>query len=293
MATNKRNREEEITKQHEEMLYTSVRVRAGKSGGSGTVLFSKEVKDEEAETYVLTNHHVVSDLIEVEEDWDSLLGRPIKKEKRATAKVEIFKYNHLSRNVGQTGLDADIVAYDSEKDLALLKLRDIFARDFVASFFPITKVRELHIFDDVIAVGAQLGVPPIATRGQIVYMDAEIDNERFNMGTYNSIYGSSGGAVFRYSPERDEYEFIGVPARVTVMGSMFAVDTITHMSYFIPIESIVEFLKDWSYEFVYDNSKNVEECHKKREKKRADARKTLERMYGVVSPGSDSENEEL
>ena len=287
MTTKKqRSREEEIKKQHEEMLYTSVRVRAGRTGGSGTILFSQDVNGE-AETYVLTNHHVVDDLIEVEEEWDSLLGRPIKKEKRATAKVEVFKYNHLSRNIGQTGLDADIIAYDAKKDLALLKLRDIFKKDNVAIFFPPQNVKELHIFDNVTAVGAQLGVPPIATEGQIVYMDAEIENERFNMGTYNSIYGSSGGAVFRFSHDRDCYEFIGVPARVTVMGSMFAVDTITHMSYFIPLESIVDFLKDWSYEFIYDSDKKVADCHKKREDKRADARKTIERMYGVVSPGSD------
>jgi hypothetical protein len=269
---------------HNEMLYTALRIRADKAGGSGTVLFSQINKEGEAETYILTNHHVIDNLIKVPEEWDSLLGRKIKKERRATARAEFFQYNYLSRNVGQTGLDADVVAYDAKLDLALLKLRDISPIEHVATIIPVNKIKELHIFDDIIAIGAQLGVPPIATEGKIVYMDAEIDNERFNMGTYNSIYGSSGGSVFRYSEERDKYEFIGVPSRVTVLPQMFSVDTVTHMSYFIPIESVIGFLKDWCYDFVFDPNSKIEDCHQKRELKKIDARKNLERMYGVVEP---------
>lgn len=275
---------EKISQMHNEMLYTSLRIRAGTSGGSGTVLYSQVIKNDEAETYILTNHHVVDDLIKVEEDWDSLLGRKVKKEKRSAAKVENFQYNYLSRNVGQKSLDADIVAYDSRLDLALLRLRDINPLPNVAFIIPEDKVEEIHIYDDVIAVGAQLGVPPISTVGHVVFMDAEIDNERFNMGTYNSIYGSSGGAVFRYSVDRGHYEFIGVPARVTVMPKIFDVETITHMSYFIPIESVIGFLKEWCYDFIIDSKVNTQDCHKRRENKRTDARKSLERMYGVVEP---------
>ncbi len=244
-----------------------------------------EDKPDEKETYVLTNHHVIEGLISVEEGWDSMLGRKIKREKKATARVELFKYNHLSRNVGQTGLEADIVAYDARLDLALLKLRDITGLDNVSYIFPQESVREVHIFDDVVAVGAQLGVPPISTYGHIVYMDAEIENERYNMGTYNSIYGSSGGAVFRWSTERERYEFVGVPARITVVPKMFDVETVTHMSYFIPIESVYGFLREWCYDFIFDSSVTAKDCHARREGMRADARKTLERMYGVVEPG--------
>jgi len=280
------NHRDNIRTKHEQMLYTSIRVRAQKSGGSGTILFSGKSSSnstsEDRETYVLTNHHVIDGLIAVEEEWDSLLGRKVKKEKKSTARVEVFKYNHLSRNVGQTGLEADIVAYDARLDLALLRLRDISGLAHVANIIPQSAIRDLHIFDDIIAVGAQLGAPPISTYGHIVYMDSEIENERYNMGTYNSIYGSSGGSVFWWSEDRQRYEFVGVPARITVVPGIFDVDTITHMSYFIPIESVFGFLKDWCYDFIFDSSITPEECHKKRESKRADARKTLERMYGVV-----------
>lgn len=277
---------EDITRtKHEQLLYTSLRIRAQNAGGSGTVLFSapgNPSKPDEKETYVLTNHHVVEGLITVEEEWDSLLGRKVKKEKKATARAEVFKYNYLSRNVGQTGLEADIVAYDARLDLALLKLRDITGLSNVANMLPTDAIQELHIYDQVTAVGAQLGVPPISTNGEIVYMDAEIDNERYIMGTYNSIYGSSGGAVFRWSEIRERYEFIGVPARITVVPKMFDVEAITHMSYFIPIESVFSFLKDWCYHFIFDPKANAAHCHQMRERMRADSRKTLERMYGVV-----------
>jgi len=279
----------QITEQkHHEMLYTSLRIRAGDSSGSGTVLYSKIVNNREAETYILTNHHVIDDLIVIADSWDSLLGRNVKKEKRSVARAEIFQYNHLSRNIGRTGLDADIVAYDEKLDLALLKLRDVNPVKYVAYFIPQDKIREIHIFDEICAVGAQLGVPPIPTYGQVVHMDSEIENERFNMGTYNSIYGSSGGAVFRYAPDRGHYEFVGVPARVQVLPQIFSVDTITHLSYFIPIESVLLFLKEWCYEFISDPTADVAECHKRRDLKKTDARKSLERMYGVVEP--DAEN---
>jgi hypothetical protein len=271
-----------IEKMHKEMLYTSLRVRTEKAGGSGTVLYSGPSDSEDKENYVLTNHHVIEDCIKVDEKWDSMLGRKIRVETKATVRAEVFKYNFLSRNVGQTGLEADIVAYDARLDLALLKLRDIRPLEYIASIYPKENLRDIHIYDEITAVGAQLGVPPISTNGQIVYMDTEIENEKYFMGTYQSIFGSSGGAVFRYSEERDAYEFIGVPARVAVLGSLFSVDVITHLSYFVPIESIYKFLDAWCYEFIYDETKDIQECHERRAKKQADARKTLERMYGIV-----------
>jgi S1-C subfamily serine protease len=276
----------DIKKMHEEMLYTSVRIRADQAGGSGTILFSKpeSAKKKFSKTFVLTNHHVVEDLICVSEEWDPKLGRKIKKENRSIAQVELFKYNDLSRNVGQTSLDADIVAYDAQLDLALLQVRDTTKAEHVALIIPEGSTEDIHIYDEIIAIGAQLGVPPISTSGNVVYMDADINNARYNMGTYNSIYGSSGGSVFRYSYERAQYEFVGVPARVTVRPMMFDVETITHMSYFIPIESVMGFLDEWSYEFIYDQSKTIAECDDKREEKQSAARKNLERMYGMIEP---------
>ena len=59
MAANK-----ETIQKHEQMFYPTVRVRAKNAGGSGTVVYSKK-HNNEVHTYVVTNHHVVSDCIKV------------------------------------------------------------------------------------------------------------------------------------------------------------------------------------------------------------------------------------
>ena len=60
-----------------ELLLPSVRVRSGKALGSGTVIYSQEDGDSRS-TYVLTNQHVVDDLIRADKRWSALLKREIK-----------------------------------------------------------------------------------------------------------------------------------------------------------------------------------------------------------------------
>ena len=69
------------TQQHELMIYPEVRITADKARGSGTILYSAPIEDNEKrfETYILTNEHVVDDLIKVEKKWSTLLKREIKK----------------------------------------------------------------------------------------------------------------------------------------------------------------------------------------------------------------------
>ena len=69
----------EIKQKHEQMFYPTVRVRAQKAGGSGTVVYSKQ-HDGEYHTYVITNHHVVSNCIHLEKKWDPVIKRKVDKE---------------------------------------------------------------------------------------------------------------------------------------------------------------------------------------------------------------------
>jgi S1-C subfamily serine protease len=55
----------QIKQKHVEMFYPTVRVRTQKAGGSGTVVYSKKVNNE-VYTYVVTNHHVIADNVQVE-----------------------------------------------------------------------------------------------------------------------------------------------------------------------------------------------------------------------------------
>ena len=76
---------------HTQVLYPVVRVRSKNAGGSGTIIFSGQNAEGEYETYVLTNHHVIENAIEVKKQWDSMLGREVKKEFKSLVQVELFK----------------------------------------------------------------------------------------------------------------------------------------------------------------------------------------------------------
>ena len=262
----------EIIQKHEQMFYPTVRVRTKRAGGSGTVVYSKKYKDE-VYTYVITNHHVVADSVKVEKKWDSVLKRKVDKEILDTVFVEFFRYNNYSHTVGSFAVEADIVAYsevDGGQDWALLRVRDKENKaDWVANMFQLKELENIHIFDEVYAVGASLGHPPVASDGHISYMDDEIDHYKYWMSSAPTIFGNSGGAVYRWNDVSKQYEYIGIPSRISIQPMGFSADAITHMGYFIPIDRIYNLLEENDYQFIYDDSKSIEECKKARKEKQA------------------------
>ena len=260
----------EIIQKHEQMFYPTVRVRTKKAGGSGTVVYSKEHKGE-VYTYVITNHHVIADSVKIEKKWDSVLKRKTDKEKLDTVFVEFFRYNNYSHTVGSFAVEADIVAYsevEGGQDWALLRVRDKEnTADWVANMFPLDDLDNVHIFDKSYAVGASLGHPPVASEGMITYMDDEIDSYKYWMSSAPTIFGNSGGAVYRWSDNRKRYEYIGIPSRISIQPMGFSADAITHMGYFIPIERVYKLLEENDYQFIYDDKISIDDCNKARDKK--------------------------
>ena len=259
----------EIVEKHEQMFYPTVRVRTKKSGGSGTIVYSKLNKvDKEVYTYVITNHHVISDCIDIKKQWNPVKKKKVDTEILDTVQVEFFQYNNYSHNIGAFAIEADIVAYsevDGGQDWALLRVRDKENEaHHTANLFPATDIKNVHIFDKCWAVGSSLGHAPIATEGHISYMDDEIDHYKYWMSTAQTIFGNSGGAVYRWSPTRKKYEYIGIPSRISIQPMGFSADAITHMGYFVPIDRIYNLLEENSYQFIFDDSKTVEECREAR-----------------------------
>jgi len=259
----------EIKQKHEQMFYPTVRVRTKNAGGSGTVVYSKKHKDE-VYTYVITNHHVIADSVKIVKKWDSVLKRKADKEKLDTVFVEFFRYNNYSHTVGSFAVEADIVAYsevEGGQDWALLRVRDKEnTADWVANMFPLDDLDNVHIFDESYAVGASLGHPPVASDGMITYMDDEIDSYKYWMSSAPTIFGNSGGAVYRWSDNRERYEYIGIPSRISIQPMGFSADAITHMGYFIPIERVYKLLKENNYHFIYDSKVSFDDCENKRNK---------------------------
>jgi len=255
----------DVEQMHREMLYAVARVRSGKATGSGTVLYSAKDVAGSYRTYVITNYHVVEDLIEIKKQWNPVLKRTIDTEVLGKPTVELFQYVNLSMNVGITAMEAEIVAYDGAEDLALLRLRDTERPvKYVAKFFPPDKADDIHLYDEIWAAGAALGHPPIITQGHVAYQNDIIDNYQYWCGTALTIFGNSGGAVFRLGPRG--YEFIGIPSRIAVMQSWGAGDAITHMGFFIPVPRVAAFLKRNFFHFIYDEKVTPEECAKLRDK---------------------------
>ena len=257
----------EIIQKHEQMFYPTVRVRTKKAGGSGTVVYSENYNDE-VYTYVITNHHVISDSVHVEKKWDPVLKRKVDKEILDTVYVEFFRFNNFSHTIGSFAVEADIVAYsdvEGGQDWALLRVRDKENKaDYVANMFPLKDIENVHIFDDCFAVGASLGHPPVASNGMITYMDDEIDHFKYWMSSAPTIFGNSGGAVYRWSGNRKIYEYIGIPSRISIQPMGFSADAITHMGYFIPIDRVYALLKENNYHFIYDEDVSFEDCEKLR-----------------------------
>ena len=245
-------------KAHEKYIYPVVRVSHGPWGGSGTVIYSKQDTKEnwKYSTYVLTHHHVIAQAIKIEEKWDTDLQKNVKKEKRAIVYVELFRYRDLSTPVGTLKVEADIVLYNADEDMALIKLRAEEQAQYVASLFT---GDGYNVMDETVAVGCSLGFPPLPTVGHITRLNFQLDSLPFDMSSSQIIYGNSGGAMFL----AETGELIGIPSMLAVIGWN---TPITHMGLFIPIERIFDWLTEEHYDFIYDDSKNEKECLELRKK---------------------------
>ena len=288
--------QELIKKKHEQMLYTTVRVVGEKGVGSGTVIYSKPVPNEEDggngipyETYVLTNHHVVQANIKLEKKWSTLLKREVKMDILSECTVEQFLFEYGSWEAGHTGYKADIMAYDVDMDIALLRIKSTRKFEYVAKLFPRGEHKKrLRMFQPLYAIGCALGRPPIVTHGHLSGFNDVIENYPYWVSTAPTIFGNSGGAVFL----SDTMEYVGIPSRIGVTIVGMSPNAITHLSYFIPIISIYKFLEEQMFNFVYDSSTNSDEWAKQRKAKRDRDERTMAVDMSRTEPDKVAEKEE-
>lgn len=229
---------------HEQMIYPVTLIQSGGGSGSGTVIFS-DWHDGEVHTYILTNHHVIKNSVNVTKVWCS--GPPkcdepakIDVERRDSVRAQWFDYNELSRSIGMRSQKADIIAYSKLYDLALLRTRNKETPvKYVAALIP--EDAPIYLGDEVKCVGAGLGNPPFITSGEVSFLDAEIKGEDSTYTTMSCqlIFGNSGGAAFRWSDERRQFELVGVPAKVS---ATWATGPVTHMAWAISMETVRAFL---------------------------------------------------
>jgi len=180
---------DEIDEKLEHVLYPSVRVLNGNGGGSGTVVYSEDREgDGTFETYVLTNHHVIDNLIRIERKWDNLTKSYRNEENNEQADVELFSYANGGSTITKSVVKANIVAYIANEDIALLHLVHPFQIEHVARILPEDK--KLRLFQEIYAVGCPLLVDPMFTKGEVTDLDNTIDKKSYIGGTANIIWGN-------------------------------------------------------------------------------------------------------
>lgn len=255
-------------KKHEQMYYTACRVTAGDAGGSGICIFSDTDENGVAHTYVVTNHHVVDDLISIEEKWVPSVQEERKRETTETVSVEFFQYNDFSKAVGTQSYQADIVAWDhsSRRDIALLELREREETiEYVADLLPYDERENIYMFDEVYAVGAALGHPVFQTPGEVTNASIEMGQQTY-IGTNAPItMGNSGGGLFKHGSDGNYY-LIGLPARVSFQG--FG-DLANHIGFAVPITEVYDFLSQNNFRFIWSDEYTIEGEAERREEARS------------------------
>ena len=244
----------------EQILKPSVRIMAKEAIGSGTIIYSQK-----GSTYVLTNHHVIEKNIEYKQVWDTVIKKDIKKDFTAPVELDAGRFDESGRYIASTTVLADIIAYDKEQDLALLKIRDNIKYP-TSELYPHDKAASVPLLVPLCCCGAALGQKPIITFGNLNGIQIEIDNFEYWLSSAPSIFGNSGGGV--YVSEGESWKFLGIPSRISVLFIGFGGSAVTHMGYFIPAFRIYKWLDDICYQFVYNKEYTIEQCDKLREEKK-------------------------
>jgi S1-C subfamily serine protease len=254
---------------HELFLYPIVRIFAKKAAGSGIIVSSKPDPDnaDEYMTFVLTNEHVIDDLVTTKTSWDSMLKRNVEKEFKEKANVEVFSYIRTSLVDSSNRYTADVIAYDKDHDMAVLKIDSPRKFDYVAKILPKEKIKDLRLFTDVVVSGCSLAHEPFCNFGQLTFLKEIIDQKKYVMTNANAIFGNSGGALFL----ADTGELIGIVSRISGIQLGFGVDIITWMGFAAHPDRIYEFLEEQELQFIYDPNDTFKAGMERRKKKEQDA----------------------
>jgi S1-C subfamily serine protease len=195
------------------MLDPIVRVETRQASGSGTIYEKIETETENVFEYrILTNQHVTRTRMIFSSGADFLIGKLFTFPIDTGCSVDVFDHkNHEHKEYV-----VKVVAENAYLDLAILSF-ETDNQIAVALLATDEMLASIRVFDNVFAVGCQLGMRPTPTFGIISEIISGV-NEKLEWmlyGTTSQISpGSSGGGLFR---EYDgHYYLIGIPFRVAV-----------------------------------------------------------------------------
>ena len=180
----------------------SVTIKANSSEGSGVVKTREmEIDGETVKVnFVWTAAHVVDGLRHVKEVIDPKTGtkRQVVEFKDAQVVKELVENG---RRVGELKMDATVIKYNEEEDLAILRIRKSNFVHASVVFYLDEKIPAIGT--DVLHCGSLLGQmgSNSLTSGIISQIGRTIDKKEFDQSTATAFPGSSGGGIYL----KDEY----------------------------------------------------------------------------------------
>ncbi len=136
--------------------------------------------------------------------------------------------------------EAALVAYDAERDLALLRVTDGSILPYVAAVAP--RDVQLQPFRKVWAIGAPMGFGPEATEGDLSGTHERFETHVYNLSSAPIYKGNSGGGLFQWSRERSRFELIGVNDAIG--------GGIPHVVLSVSIRDVHDFLKMHGFDVI-------------------------------------------
>ena len=257
---------------HKKVLYPVTRVRSTKAGGSGVLIYSKEDPDNPGEfiNLVLTCEHVIADAVSVKSEWDSLVKREVKKDIMEEVSVEVFDYIG-SKIASANSTQAEILAYDKNHDLAVVKLLNRKPLDYIAEIYSEDEIDDLRLFDTVWTSGCSLLHDPFANPGTLTYLREIIEQKSYLMYNASSIFGNSGGGVFHGGAGK----LLGLASRITNIQLGFGIDVMTWMGFGTHPERLYEFFEHQELQFLYDDDDNYYDAMERRTEKQKESLRHL------------------
>lgn len=228
---------DEIELKQNEMRDPIVRIQTRYSRGSGTIIECLETDTEGVFKYlVLSNAHLTGTrFITCLKKVDSVTGKVITE--TIDTGCKIITFDHLNKDWNQYSakivdenfpLDLTLLSFLSTKKLAVAKI----ANDEMLS--------QVRVFDEVFAVGCQLGRTPNPTTGIISQILTGINGEDewiIYVNTAQITPGSSGGGLFK--EYYGHYYLIGIPYSLAIASNG---QLIPHLAHAISIATAKSFI---------------------------------------------------
>jgi S1-C subfamily serine protease len=205
--------------------------------GSGSGVLRTVVRDKEKTTLCLTAAHVIENLRSTKKVIDSKTGT-----ERVVVEFEDAKIVKVlvadGRTVGKVEMFAEVIKYNQDEDLAVLKVRQ---KEFSSESVEFAKT-DAQVGVGLIHVGSflgeKLGSNSLST-GIVSQLGRLIEHKTFTQTTVTAFPGSSGGGVYNEQ---------GLLVGMILRGSG------EQMNYMCPVSRLSKWAKTANIMWVIDNS---------------------------------------